>query len=66
MDIPTEADWRSEVWCLDCESAYKRFAGKTRDEAVAMFADNALLYQEAVMLCPIVASASTPSPTRTT
>lgn len=52
MDIPTEADWRSEVWCLDCESAYKRFAGKTREEAMAMFANNALLYQEDFMFMP--------------
>lgn len=52
MDIPTEADWRSEAWCLDCESAYKQFAGKTREEAMAMFADNALLYQEDVMFMP--------------
>lgn len=52
IDIPTEADWRSEAWCLDCEWAYKRFAGKTREEAMAMFADNALLYQEDVMFMP--------------
>jgi hypothetical protein len=66
MDIPTEADWRSEGWCpdsefwcldseflcLDIKSAYKRFAGKTRDEAMAMFVDNALLYGEAVMWMP--------------
>jgi hypothetical protein len=50
--IPTEADWRSEPWDLDIPYAYEHFAGKSRSEAVSLFKDNALYYQEDVMFMP--------------
>lgn len=50
--IPTEADWRSEPWDLDVACAYEHFAGKSLDEAVRLFKDNALYYQEDVMFMP--------------
>ncbi|MDR3638194.1 MAG: hypothetical protein P4L84_30600 [Isosphaeraceae bacterium] len=52
MDIPTEDDWRSEPWHLDLDWAYKNFHGKTFAEAVRLFEDNALVYQEDVMYMP--------------
>ncbi|AMV37103.1 hypothetical protein [Planctomyces sp. SH-PL62] len=52
MNIPTEADWRSEAWDLDTEWAYKNFQGKSYDEAVRLFEENALRYQEDVMFMP--------------
>ena len=51
-NIPTEADWRSERWCLDAEHAYWNFVGKSHDEAVALFKDNAIRYQEDVVFMP--------------
>jgi hypothetical protein len=52
MNIPTEADWRSEPWCLDIPIAYEHFFGKSLDEAFALFVDNALYYEEDVMFMP--------------
>ena len=52
MNVPTEEDWRSEEWGLDTAWAYKHFYGKTTDEAVQLFAENALCYQEDVMYMP--------------
>lgn len=51
-NIPTEADWRSEPWDLDIPYAYKNFAGKSHEQAVALFQQNALCYQEDVMFMP--------------
>ncbi len=50
--IPTEADWRSEPWDLDIPYAYRNFAGKSYEQAVALFQENALCYQEDVMFMP--------------
>lgn len=50
--VPTEADWRSEPWDLDIPYAYRHFAGKTFEEAVALFRQNAICYQEDVMFMP--------------
>lgn len=52
MNVPTEADWRSEPWCLDAASAYEHFHGKTTAEAAQLFAENALYYQEDAMFMP--------------
>jgi len=52
MRIPTEADWRSEPWCLDAKYAYQNFHGKSLGEAVKLFEDNALRYQEDVLFMP--------------
>ncbi|WP_422929298.1 hypothetical protein [Singulisphaera sp. PoT] len=52
MNIPTEDDWRSEPWHEDLAWAYKHFRGKTLDEAVMLFEENSLLYQDAVMYMP--------------
>lgn len=46
LSIPTEDDWRSEPWCLDIPIAYEHFSGKSLSEAVSMFDDNAICYQE--------------------
>lgn len=51
-DIPTDKDWRSEVWCLDVPYAYEHFFGKSIDEAVKLFENNALTYQEDLMFMP--------------
>lgn len=50
--IPTEADWRSEPWDLDVPHAYQHFVGKSHEQAVALFQENALLNQEDVMFMP--------------
>ena len=57
MEIPTEADWRSDsvdpdLINLDAAWAYKNFHGKTFDEAVRLFEDNALHYQEDLSYMP--------------
>jgi hypothetical protein len=52
MSIPTEDDWRSEPWDLDTESAYKHFHGKSIDESIPFFEENALHYQEDLMFMP--------------
>ena len=53
-NIPTEADWRSEVWDLDIPYAYEHFAGKSIDTAIALFREDALTYQEDLMFMPVV------------
>ncbi len=53
MKIPTEADWRSESWCVDMPRAYERFYGKDLDEAFELFVENALSYQEDIMFMPL-------------
>ena len=50
--IPTEDDWRSEPWDLDIPGAYDRFAGKAIAEAVDLFNDDSLHYQEDLMFMP--------------
>jgi hypothetical protein len=50
--IPTEADWRSEDWGVDVPKAYQHFFGKSHKEAVALFSENSLLYQEDIMFMP--------------
>ncbi len=57
MEVPTEADWRSDpddpdLINLDAAWAYKNFRGKTFDEAVRLFEDNALHYQEDLSYMP--------------
>ena len=50
--VPTLADWQSEPWCLDARRAFEHLYGKTTDEAVRLFEENALYYQEDVMFMP--------------
>ena len=52
VNVPSEADWRSEPWDLDTPHAYKHFAGKSFEEAVELFEENALRYQEDAMFMP--------------
>jgi len=52
MKIPSESDWVHHPDDLDAAWAKGNFLGKTRQEAIAMFAENALLYQEDVMFMP--------------
>lgn len=52
MEVPTDSDWRSEPWCLDAEQAYRNFFGKTTVEAIRLFEENSLRYQEDVMFMP--------------
>ena len=49
---PSEDDWHSEPWCLDAKAAYERFNGRTLDEAVFMFAQDALNREEDLMFMP--------------
>jgi len=52
MNIPTEHDWTHHLNDLDAAWAKKNFLGKTREQAVEMFAENALIYQEDIMFMP--------------
>lgn len=52
INVPSEDDWRSEEWGLDAEWAYRKFHGKTMEEAVRLFEDNAMVCQEDVMFMP--------------
>ena len=56
MNIPTTTDW-GEINHddLDAEWAYRTFLGKSFDDAVAMFQDNALYYQEDLQSMPAAA-----------
>lgn len=49
---PNEHDWHSEPWCLDAAAAYRRFHGKTLDDAGSMIAADALNRQEDLMFMP--------------
>ena len=53
MKIPTSADW-GEINHndLDADWACKTFLGKSFEEAVAMFRENALYYQEGLQSMP--------------
>lgn len=53
MTIPTEAEWRSEPWCLDIPYAYEHFFGKSLEEAFALFVKNACYYEEDIMFMPL-------------
>jgi hypothetical protein len=50
--VPGLEDWHSEPWCLDAKAAFEHFHGKTIAEAVRLFEDNSLYYQEDVMFMP--------------
>ena len=54
MSIPTEADWRSERWDLDVAHAYGHFFGKSIAEALDLFAEDALTYQEDILFMPFL------------
>ena len=51
---PSENDWRSEVWCLDAQAAYRDFSGKSLQEAESLFKENAIRYQERLMFMPSI------------
>lgn len=50
--IPTEIEWRSVPWCLDIPYAYDHFFGKTLAEAIQLFEENAIYFQEDLMWMP--------------
>lgn len=52
IHVPSEDDWRSEAWSLDTEWAYRKFRGKTMEEAVRLFEDDAMACQEDLMSMP--------------
>ena len=52
IPVPTESDWRSEPRCLDAEHAYGILNGKTYNEALVMFKDDAMARQGDVMFMP--------------
>ena len=51
-NIPSESDWRSEPWGIDTPYAYNHFQGKSREDAVEFFVENAIYYQEDIMFMP--------------
>jgi len=53
LDVPTEADWRSERWGIDTPWAYRHFFGKDMGDAVALLAENCLCYQEDIVFMPL-------------
>jgi hypothetical protein len=54
MEIPTDEDWpRPDPDYLDEAWAYKNFHGKSFEEAVRLFEDNSLHYQEDLMYMPV-------------
>ncbi|MGK2925589.1 MAG: hypothetical protein ACSLE2_08200 [Lysobacterales bacterium] len=56
MKIPSNSDWGEiNQDDLDADWAYKTFFGKSFDEAVAMFQENALRYQEDLQSMPAAA-----------
>ncbi|TDU70565.1 hypothetical protein EI77_02610 [Prosthecobacter fusiformis] len=50
--IPTLEDWHSEPWDLDVAYAFGDFNGKTVEESVLLFEENAICYQEDLMWMP--------------
>ena len=52
MNIPTETDWTHHPDNLDAAWAKKNFLGKTREQAVEMFVENAMNFQEDIMFMP--------------
>ena len=53
MDVPTEADWRSEPWGLETPSAYQNFFDKTLAEAIELLESDAILYAEDIDYMPL-------------
>ena len=53
-EVPSELDWRpkGETLVMDEACAYRNFAGKSFDEAVALFEQCALAYQEDLVYMP--------------
>jgi hypothetical protein len=54
MDIPAKRDWENRNDDLDTGCAFKQFGGKSLFEAVELFAENALYYQEDLQWMPKV------------
>jgi hypothetical protein len=52
VPIPTEADWQSEGWGIDTRASYKKFFGKTSEEAYRILANDALAWGEEVTDMP--------------
>lgn len=50
--IPIESEWRSESWDIDVDSAFEHFGGKTQEEAMKLFEQNAARYQEDLLYTP--------------
>ena len=44
--IPTDKDWGNNKYGLDEKYAYKNFHGKSHDEAINLFIENSMIYQE--------------------
>jgi len=53
LKLPTESDWDQSYRCLDTQSAYAHLAGKTYDEAVALFRKRGEIYIEDLMVVPV-------------
>jgi hypothetical protein len=53
MAIPTDDDWAHHPDDLDAACARRHFLGKSREQAVALFVENALNYQEDIMFMPV-------------
>ena len=54
MEIPKEEDWGNWNDDLDTRYAFKQFGGKSISEAVDLFIENALYYQEDLQWMPII------------
>jgi hypothetical protein len=52
--IPDEKAWHSQDWNDDTVTAHQHFFKKSLTEAVSMFAEYSLLYQEDVMFMPFI------------
>lgn len=54
MNVPSEEDWRGEDWegVFEEQWACQHFLGKTMEEAVLLFENNALSYAEDLMYMP--------------
>lgn len=52
MTIPGEHEWRNEHGDLDIAVARKNFFGISHEDAIKLFEDNALKYQEDVVFMP--------------
>ena len=52
MNIPDEKDWENWNDDLDTRCAFEQFGGKSISEAVELFVENALYYQEDLQWMP--------------
>lgn len=52
MNIPAEKDWENWNEDLDTRCAFEQFGGKSISEAVDLFVENALYYQEDLQWMP--------------